>query len=96
MKNKLPISNSILTHCIDEYVMLEEDREILKERYFKGYTIEKLCRTHDKSETYIKTVLRDTGDNILMRASEMTKLFNDMTHLYQAMNITLENMTEKI
>ncbi len=40
--------NSSINYCIDEYVRLEEERDILRERWFKGMSIKELADSHKK------------------------------------------------
>lgn len=72
---KIPgeVRNSDLEYCIDEYVRLYEHREILKEKWFHGLTIEELAEKHHISETSVKNVLYDVGDSVLIRASELSR-----------------------
>lgn len=65
---KIPkqITNSELMYLIDEYVRLERDRDILKDKWFKGLSIEQLAEKYKLSETTIKNVLHDIGDEILL------------------------------
>lgn len=63
--------NSNINYCIDEYVRLIEHRQILREKWFEGITIEELASRHKLSETRIKEILYKQGDKILIRASKM-------------------------
>lgn len=63
--------NSNINYCIDEYVRLIEHRQILREKWFDGITIEELASRHKLSETRIKEILYKQGDKILIRASKM-------------------------
>ena len=65
------IKNSDIEKCIDEYVRLIEHREILRERWFEGASLEELAEKHNKSLTVIKRIIYGTGDKILLKASEM-------------------------
>ena len=65
------IKNSDIEHCIDEYVRLEEHRAILRERWFKGKTLDQLAADHHLSTTIIKRIVYNTGDQILLKASKM-------------------------
>lgn len=71
MKIDEDILNSAINYCIDEYVRLEEERDILRERWFKGMSIKQLADAHNKSETCIKDLFRTTGAKILLRASKI-------------------------
>lgn len=65
------IPNSIIEHCIDEYVRQVEHRDILREKWFNGYTLEQLAAKYNKSLTAIKSVIYNTGDKILLKATEI-------------------------
>ena len=73
MTHEIPehIKNSELIFCIDEYVRNERDRKILKAKWFNGYTIEKLANEYELSETKIKSIVYDIGDEILLKACEL-------------------------
>ena len=63
--------NSNIEYCIDEYVRLYEHRNILREKWFEGLTIEELASRHKLSETRIKDILYKQGDKVLIQASKM-------------------------
>lgn len=63
--------NSDIEYCIDEYVRLIEHREILREKWFQGKTIEEIAETHKLSVTRIKSILYKQGDKVLLKASKM-------------------------
>lgn len=69
--------NSKIEYCIDEYVRLIEHRDILREHWFQGKSINCLATDHKMSETSIKKVLYDIGDSILLRALKMSKKKSD-------------------
>ena len=73
MTHEIPehIKNSELIFCIDEYVRNERDRKILKAKWFSGYTIEKLANEYELSETKIKSIVYDIGDEILLKACKL-------------------------
>lgn len=71
MKIDENILNSNIEYCINEYVRLYEHRDILREKWFEGKTIEQIASDHKLSETRIKTILYRQGDKILLRASKM-------------------------
>ena len=70
---KIPenIPNSKIEYCIDEYVRQIEHRDILREKWFRGYTLEQLAAKYNKSLTAIKNIVYGTGDKILLKAAEM-------------------------
>lgn len=63
--------NSNIEYCINEYVRNERDREILRKRWFRVTTIEGLASEYQLSETKIKEIIYDMGDEILLRAADM-------------------------
>lgn len=63
--------NSNINYCIDEYVRLVEHRDILREKWFYGYTLDELAGKYNKSVDAIKKVVYGIGDDILIRASKM-------------------------
>ena len=63
--------NSNIEYCIDEYVRLYEHRDILREKWFGGLTIEQIAEKHKLSPERIKQILYKQGDKILIRASKM-------------------------
>lgn len=73
MKINENILNSNIEYCINEYVRLEEHRDILREKWFMGYTLEALALKYHKSTTAIKKIIYGTGDKILIKASKMSR-----------------------
>ena len=72
IKNISPdVKNSNIEYCIYEYVRKEEDRDILRDHWFKGATIGELAEKYHKSDTVIKRILYKTGDKILLKAAKM-------------------------
>lgn len=73
MSHKIPenVTNSNLRFCVDEFVRIEENQQILLDRWFKGLSIEQLAGKYIKSETQIKKVVYDLGDKIILRATKM-------------------------
>ena len=66
--------NSAIEHCIDEYVRLYRDREILRDRWFRGLTLAEIAEKHDLSESYVKDIIYGLGDDILLRAGAIKNL----------------------
>lgn len=64
--------NSAVQYCIDEYVRLEQHRDMLRDKWFKGLTIEALHIEYNMSETAVKNVIYGIGDKILIRALKMS------------------------
>lgn len=66
------ILNSNIEYCIDEYVRIIEHREILRDKWFHGCSFEQIAGKYNKSLTAVKGIIYDTGDKILLKASEMS------------------------
>lgn len=73
MTHKIPPKtlNTNINYCIDEYVRLYEHRDMLREFWFCGLTIEQIAEKHKIGVTTAKDVLYGIGDDILLMASEM-------------------------
>lgn len=69
--SRIPSStlNSSIEYCINEYVRLYRDREILRDRWFLGLTLEEIAEKHNLSVSYVKDIVYKIGDNILLRAA---------------------------
>lgn len=65
------VPNSLIERCISEYVRLEEHRQILREKWFGGMTLEELAGAHSLSLSAVKKVVYGTGDKVLLRAERM-------------------------
>ena len=64
--------NSAVQYCIDEYVRFEHHRQMLRDKWFKGSTIEMIAQEYHMSETAVKSVIYGIGDKILIRALKMS------------------------
>ncbi len=71
MKIDDDIPNSRINHCIDEYVRLIEHREMLREKWFYGKTLEEIAEEHNLSVTQVKNIIYKQGDKVLIRASKL-------------------------
>lgn len=60
------LSNSEITHIIDEWIHSERDRKILKRRLIDGITYEKIAEEFDLSVRHVK--------NIIYKAENVLKL----------------------
>lgn len=65
------VRNSSIEHCINEYVRNVNHRDMLRDRWFYGMTIEQIAEKYDISTTYTKDILYRIGDKILLRAASM-------------------------
>ena len=63
--------NSNINYCIDEYVRLEQHREMLRDKWFRGVAFDKLAEKYGVSLQTAKNVVYDIGDPILVRAANM-------------------------
>ena len=68
LSHKIPkkIKNSDVVYMIDEYVRLEEHREILKDHWFKGLSFGELTKKYNLSLTAVKNIIYNIGDEILL------------------------------
>lgn len=71
MKIDEDILNSNIEYCINEYVRLIEHREMLREKWFEGLTLEQIAEKHHKSLASIKNIIYGIGDKVLFKASKM-------------------------
>lgn len=75
MKHSIPDNtrNSDLIFCIDEYVRNIEHREMLKDWWFSGCTLDQLTEKYHKSLTSVKDIVYNIGDPILLRAEKRSE-----------------------
>lgn len=73
MTHEIPseVLNSNIEYCISEYVRREDHREMLRDKWFRGLTLEQIAEKHRISVTATKHIVYDIGDKILIRASKM-------------------------
>lgn len=57
MKYDLDISRTTIEHLIDEWILSERDRKILKRKLIDGITFERLSEEFDLSVTRVKTIV---------------------------------------
>ena len=67
------IRNSTLEYCIDEYIRSETHRNMLKDKWFAGMSIEAIAEKYGISTTAVKSVIYDKGDRILILASDIQR-----------------------
>ena len=63
------ITNSAVNHCIDEYVRLDRDRQILRDHWFGGLSFKALADKYDVTLNTIKRVIYGQGDKVILRAA---------------------------
>ena len=73
MTHNIPedVLNSNIEYCIDEYVRLIRHREMLRDKWFHGLSLESIAEKYDISTTATKDVIYGIGDKILLRAVNM-------------------------
>lgn len=73
---KIPKStlNGAIEYCIDQYVRLYRDRNILREKWFHGLSFNEIANKYHLSEESIKKIVYGIGDEILLRATAMKEL----------------------
>ena len=65
------VLNSHVEYCINEYVRQLVHRDMLRDRWFGGLSLERLAEKYDISVTAVKDVIYGIGDKVLLRASKM-------------------------
>lgn len=75
MKHKIPsdIKNSDIIYCINEYVRIELYKQMLKDKWFGYLTIEEISGKYHISETSVKKIIYGVGDEVILKASELSK-----------------------
>lgn len=73
MSHKIPenVTNSNLNFCINEYVRLEKHRDILRDKWFMGLTLEQIAEKYEISDTQTKNIIYGIGDRVLLKAAKM-------------------------
>ena len=73
MTHSIPsgVANSTVEHCINEYVRLIRDRNILTDHWFGGLSFISLAEKYDLSLPAVKAIVYNVGDSVLRRAQEL-------------------------
>lgn len=73
MSHKIPenVTNSNLNFCINEYVRLEKHRDMLRDKWFMGLTLEQIAEKYEISDTQTKNIIYGIGDRVLLKAAKM-------------------------
>lgn len=73
MSHKIPenVTNSTLNFCINEYVRLKKHRDMLRDKWFMGLTLEQIAEKYEISDTQTKNIIYGVGDRVLLKASKM-------------------------
>lgn len=71
--HKIPedILNKNIEYCIDQYVRLIRHRDMLRDKWFHGLSLEQIAEKYDISLTATKDVIYGIGDKIIIRAAKM-------------------------
>lgn len=64
MKHEMNLSRSELENLIDEWILSERDRKILKRRLIDGIRFEPLAEEFDLSVRYTKTIVYKGEDRL--------------------------------
>lgn len=73
MSHKIPddVTNSNLRFCIDEYVRIDEQKDMLRDKWFLGLTLEQIAEKYGISDTQTKNIIYGIGDKVLLKAAKM-------------------------
>lgn len=73
MSHKIPenVTNSNLNFCINEYVRLEKHKDMLRDKWFIGLTLEQIAEKYEISDTQTKNIIYGIGDKVLLKAAKM-------------------------
>lgn len=61
------ITNTQISHIIDEYIHSERDRALLKRRFIDGICFEPLAEEFDLSVVQTKRIVYKQGDKVLCK-----------------------------
>ena len=67
MQIPLDVTNTQISHIIDEYIHSERDRALLKRRFIDGICYEPLAEEFDLSVVQTKRIVYKQGDKVLRR-----------------------------
>lgn len=65
------LTNTAVEYCINEYVRNYEHREMLRDKWFRGMTLEGISDKYHISDTRAKEILYGCGDNVINHALKM-------------------------
>ena len=73
MSHKIPdnVTNTNLNFCINEYVRIEKHKDMLRDKWFMGLTLEQIAEKYEISETQTKNIIYGIGDKVLLKAAKM-------------------------
>lgn len=72
MTHRIPstVANSRVEYCINEYVRLVRDRDMLKDHWFYGLSFMALADKYDMSLPAVKNIVYQVGDAVLEMAQQ--------------------------
>ena len=78
MDHKIPADamNSWVRFCVDEFVRDEKHKTILLKKWYDKATFDSLAKEFNYTTEWIKDIVYGEGDQILIKALELTKLNN--------------------
>lgn len=73
MSHKIPedVTNTNINFCINEYVRVEKHRDMLRDKWFLGLTLEQIAEKYDISDTQTKNIIYGIGDKVLLKAAKL-------------------------
>ncbi len=73
MSHNIPddVTNTTLNFCINEYVRIEKHRDMLRDKWFIGLTLEQIAEKYNISDTQTKNIIYGIGDKVLLKATKM-------------------------
>ena len=76
MTHSIPeqVTNSTVEYCINEYVRLLRDRDMLRDHWFGGMSFMALAEKYDLSLPAVKGIIYSVGDGVLTRAGDLCSL----------------------
>ena len=76
MNHDIPesVTNSVVEHCINEYVRFTRDRDMLRDHWFNGMSFTALAEKYDLSLPAVKNIVYSIGDDVLIRANELSHM----------------------
>ena len=73
MSHKIPddVTNTNLNFCINEYVRIDKHKDMLRDKWFMGLTLEQIAEKYEISDTQTKNIIYGIGDKVLLKAAKM-------------------------
>lgn len=61
------VKNSDIEYCISEYVRVVTHRNMLRDKWFNGLSLEAIAEKYDISLTATKNIIYGIGDKVLLK-----------------------------